>query len=89
MKNLKIQLALDLKRKLTTTEKARVRKRQKVAQDAKMLPEKPCPLSKERNDSVHIRNCMESGTCSDSKFLFAWKECPIFLSSRRNKSRTE
>jgi hypothetical protein len=85
--DLKIQLAIDLKRKLTTTEKAWVRKRQKTAQDAKMLREKPCPLSKERNDSVHIRNCRESGTtCSDVIFLFAWKECPIFLSSRKNKT---
>lgn len=88
--DLKVRLALDLKRKLTTTEKERIRKKQKRFQDPKMRSEESCPLSKERHDSTHIRNCRESGTtCSDVKFLFAWRECPFFLSSRKNKKRKE
>lgn len=86
--DLSLRMAVDLRQKLSTTEKGWVRKRQKTAQNAKMLREKPCPLSKERNESVHIRNCRESGTtCSDVKWLFAWKECPIFLSSRKTRGK--
>jgi hypothetical protein len=74
------------KRKVTTTERERQRKSHKHIQNGKMQPEKPCPLSKERRDSTHLRICSEKGDlCHDTKFLFSWEECPIFLGSRKNK----
>jgi len=79
---------LDHKGKVTTTEKERLRKSHKHIQDVRMQPEEPCPLSKERRDSTHLRTCRETGElCHDTRFLFSWAECQIFLHSRKNKQK--
>jgi hypothetical protein len=83
-----LKLALDHKGKVTTTERERLRKSHKHIQDVRMQPEKPCPLSKERRDSTHLRTCRETGElCHDTRFLFSWAECQIFLHSRKNKQK--
>ena len=86
---IRTDLAVSLKKRLTKTQRERVRKRTKKAADAKMQPEEPCPLSKEKRDSVHIRNCRGTGQiCHDSTFLFSWRNCHVFLNSRKNKEQS-
>jgi hypothetical protein len=92
--NLNLKLALDHKHRLdhkakvTTTERERLRKSHKHIQNGRMQPEKPCPLSKERRDSTHLRICREKGDlCHDTKFLFSWAECPIFLGSQKTNRK--
>jgi len=76
--------------KLTTTERRRLSKKITKAKENIMIPEKPCPLSSERRDSTHIRNCRASGTtCSDVRFLFGWRECPVFLNNRNKRKGGE
>ena len=79
---LQLKFALDHK-KLTTTERERKRKVVKKSFDVGMQKEKPCPLSRERRDSTHLRTCRETGNlCHDTIFLFCWAECQVFLNSR-------
>lgn len=86
--DLKINLAIDLKKRLTNTERERKRKVVKKSFDVGMHREKPCPLSKEKRDSTHLRICTETGQlCHDTSFLFSWQECHVFLNSRKNKKK--
>jgi recombinational DNA repair protein RecR len=86
--DLQLQLALDQKKKLTKKLIKRVSKAMKKIRDGRMQQEKPCPISKEKRDSTHLRICKETGEiCHDTTFLFSWKQCHVFLNSRKNKRK--
>lgn len=62
-------------------------RKQRAMRDKKMLSPKmssqaTCPLSIERRDKSHVRNCRKGGECHEPMWDLGWDYCQVFLNDQ-------